>query len=219
MPFEKLIFSGMGSSHFCAVGAGIFLKQHGIDNQVISTGELLYYEKEILNKKTLLILISQSGESAEIVNLLEQLSEEVTIIAITNETESTLASKGELVLPLNVGEEESVSTRTYMASICDSMLMASAIAEGNAFGMMQRIKRCLFLMEKTLSEQYNWNEIMQKFLKDCPVMSIMEEVILWEAFRQELYFSEKLLSFPLWHLMKRSLSMDHWKWLNPDFMR
>ena len=47
MPFEKLIFSGMGSSHFCAVGAGIFLKQHGIDNQVISTGELLYYEKEI----------------------------------------------------------------------------------------------------------------------------------------------------------------------------
>ena len=95
MPFEKLIFSGMGSSHFCAVGAGIFLKQHGIDNQVISTGELLYYEKEILNKKTLLILISQSGESAEIVNLLEQLSEEVTIIAITNETESTLASKGE----------------------------------------------------------------------------------------------------------------------------
>lgn len=163
MPFEKLIFSGMGSSHFCAVGAGIFLKQHGIDNQVISTGELLYYEKEILNKKTLLILISQSGESAEIVNLLEQLSEEVTIIAITNETESTLASKGELVLPLHVGEEEAVTTRTYMASICVSMLLASAIAEGNAFGMMQRIKRCLFLMEKTLSEQYNWNEIMQKF--------------------------------------------------------
>lgn len=148
MPFEKLIFSGMGSSHFCAVGAGIFLKQHGIDNQVISTGELLYYEKEILNKKTLLILISQSGESAEIVNLLEQLSEEVTIIAITNETESTLASKGELVLPLHVGEEEAVTTRTYMASICVSMLLASAIAEGNAFGMVQRIKRCLFLWRR-----------------------------------------------------------------------
>ena len=75
-----------------------------------------------------------------------------SIIAITNETESTLASKGELVLPLHVGEEEAVTTRTYMASICVSMLLASAIAEGNAFGMMQRIKRCLFLMEKTLSE-------------------------------------------------------------------
>ena len=196
MPFEKLIFSGMGSSHFCAVGAGIFLKQHGIDNQVISTGELLYYEKEILNKKTLLILISQSGESAEIVILLEQLSEEVTIIAITNETESTLASKGELVLPLHVGEEEAVTTRTYMASICVSMLLASAIAEGNAFGMMQRIKRCLFLMEKTLSEQYNWNEIMQKFLKDCPVMSIMGRGYSLGSVQAGALFFREIVKFP-----------------------
>lgn len=101
---------------------------------MISTGELLYYEKEILNKKTLLILISQSGESAEIVNLLEQLSEEVTIIAITNETESTLASKGELVLPLHVGEEEAVTTRTYMASICVSML----------FGICYSRRKCIW---------------------------------------------------------------------------
>lgn len=141
-------------------------------------------------------MISQSGESAEIVNLLEQLSEEVTIIAITNETESTLASKGELVLPLHVGEEEAVTTRTYMASICVSMLLASAIAEGNAFGMVQRIKRCLFLMEKTLSEQYKWNEIMQKFLKDCPVMSIMGRGYSLGSVQAGALFFREIVKFP-----------------------
>ena len=49
---RKIIFSGMGSSHFCAYGAAVRLQQHGISSQVISTGELIYYEKECLEKDT-----------------------------------------------------------------------------------------------------------------------------------------------------------------------
>ena len=35
---KKVIFSGMGSSHYCAYGADIRLKRHGINSQIISTG-------------------------------------------------------------------------------------------------------------------------------------------------------------------------------------
>ena len=42
IPFRKVVFSGMGSSHYCAASAGIYLKQHGVENHVISTGVLLY---------------------------------------------------------------------------------------------------------------------------------------------------------------------------------
>ncbi len=44
MDVKKVVFSGMGSSHFCAYGASIYLKQHGIDSVVISSVVLLYYE-------------------------------------------------------------------------------------------------------------------------------------------------------------------------------
>ena len=115
--FGKLIFSGMGSSHFCAIGAGIYLKQHGVDNQVISTGELLYYEKECLTKDTLLVLVSQSGESAETVRLIEKLPKDRMVVAVTNDENSTLAKRGQIVLPLYVRKEEAVTTRTYLASV------------------------------------------------------------------------------------------------------
>ena len=178
-PFKKLVFSGMGSSHFCAIGAGIYLKQHGVDNQVISTGELLYYEKDFLDNNTLLILISQSGESAEMVHLLQELPEDIMVIAVTNDTASTLARRGNLVLPLHVMEEEAVTTRTYMASVCITLLLASAIAEGRTGSMLEKIKKSVSYMEKALDGKHRWKEI-------------WAEDIRWEAFRQAPYFSGKL---------------------------
>ena len=61
----NIIFTGMGSSHFCAVGAGLYLKEKGIDNQVVSTGELLYYEREIIKENTQMCIRDRDYPAAD----------------------------------------------------------------------------------------------------------------------------------------------------------
>lgn len=173
LPFRRVIFSGMGSSHFCAVAAGIYLKQHGVDNQVISTGELLYYEKELLTPDTLLVLISQSGESAETVRLIGRLPEEITVAAVTNEQDSALARRGQFVFLLHVQKEEAVTTRTYLASVCMTLLLADAVVHRGAAGMFAKLVDSLALMETALARKEEIMETVAPFLEECPVLSLM----------------------------------------------
>lgn len=140
---KKVVFSGMGSSHFCAYGADIMLKRHGITSQVISTGELIYYESEFLDETTLLCLISQSGESAETVHLLEQLDGRVFAVGITNHPESTLARLGNLSFLLHVPDEASVTTRTYMSSLILVQVVAAAICGEDTGKMLDEYEQTL----------------------------------------------------------------------------
>lgn len=196
IPFGKLVFSGMGSSHYCAIGAGIYLKQHGIDNQVISTGELLYYEKSILDSSSLLVLISQSGESAETVRLIQQLSSEIRIIAITNDPDSSLARRGNFVFPLFVEPEEAVTTRTYLSSICVVMLLAAALTGEDPMCMMEGIRDTLRKMEAALLRQRDWEEKLSSFLMDCRVISIMGRGFSLGSVQAGALFFREIVKFP-----------------------
>lgn len=173
LPFRKVIFSGMGSSHFCSAAAAVYLKRHGVDNQVISTGELLYYEKEVLTQDTLLVLISQSGESAETVRLIGRMPEQVMVAAVTNEENSTLARRGQFVFGLHVQPEEAVTTRTYLASVCMTLLLADAIVHQSAEGMFAQIMDSLSALEDILERKEQVAEATAPFLEECPVLSLM----------------------------------------------
>lgn len=127
MRYSKIVFSGMGSSNYCSYGASILLSQNGITNMRLSASELLHYELPIIDEGTLLVLISQSGESAEIVNLIGKLPPNSKVVAVTNDPNSTLARRGDITFLMNVEEEEAVTTRTYLASIVICYLIAFAL--------------------------------------------------------------------------------------------
>src|SRR5665811_676933 len=91
--FNEVIFTGMGSSYFAPHTAGCVLSQNGIASTNVNAGELLHYHLPVLREKALITCISQSGESYEVVKILEKISNDRTIIGITNEEKSTLAQK------------------------------------------------------------------------------------------------------------------------------
>ena len=126
--YKKILFSGMGSSNYCCHGAVIMLNRYGFSASVLSSGELLHYEMGLSSPDTLMVLVSQSGESAEIVKLVEGLPKGQAIIAITNDVESTLGRRGNYTFALDVPEEESVTTRTYLSSVLMTGMLANAIA-------------------------------------------------------------------------------------------
>ena len=115
--YDQILFTGMGSSYFAGFYASSILSDAGIPSFVINAGELLHYHFNLLNRKSLLVCISQSGESYEVVKILEKLSSDIARIGITNEENSTLAKKSSLVLLSRAGKEEMTSTKTYVTTL------------------------------------------------------------------------------------------------------
>ena len=96
--------------------ASTILNNYGIPAQAINAGELIHYQLPVIESGTLLICISQSGESFEIVRIMESIPKGVTCIRICNEPDSTLARLSHLVLLSKAGKEYMTSTKTYTAT-------------------------------------------------------------------------------------------------------
>lgn len=173
MQISRVIFSGMGSSHFCAFGAGILLQQHGIYSQVISTGELIYYERECIDSGTVLCLISQSGESAEIGHLLKLINEDVFVVAVTNNENSTLGKRGNLTFTLQVSDEISVTTRTYQSSLIMAQLIAAAICGEEPDMVLKEYEKTVAFMRDYLRNYEKESIRLRDFCSKMKVVSLI----------------------------------------------
>jgi len=111
--FDRVIFTGMGSSYFVSQAASCLFNSLGFQTSVINTAELLYYQLPTLTGKPLLVCISQSGESAEIVRLLQDIPSNITCIGIGNEKDSSLARMTKEIFLSSAGREDMTSTKTF----------------------------------------------------------------------------------------------------------
>jgi len=111
--FQRIIFTGMGSSYFISFAASCLFNSLGIHSFAVNTSELIYYHSSLVTVKTLVVCISQSGESFEIVKFLDQLPANIRCIGVTNEEKSTLSVTTQASLLSKAGKEEMTSTKTY----------------------------------------------------------------------------------------------------------
>jgi len=125
--YRNVIITGMGSSLFAGHIATMIFQASGISCAMIDAGELLYYGlgsdesmQEPDDAKTLFILTSQSGESAEVAKLLDEIPVKrpgATIWGITNTEGSSLATKSHRAIFLKAGEERSVTAKTFLNTL------------------------------------------------------------------------------------------------------
>lgn len=193
---SKVVFSGMGSSHFCALGGDILLKQRGMDSKVISTGELIYYEKGCLNKDTALCLISQSGESAETRHLLELVEEDVFIIGVTNHEDSTLAKRADMAFLLNVSDEISVTTRTYLSSLVMVQLIAAAVCGEDPGAVLREFEDTVGKMGRYLADYPRETERLMEFCGKMDVVSLIGRGNALSSVRAGALFLREVCKFP-----------------------
>jgi glucosamine--fructose-6-phosphate aminotransferase (isomerizing) len=112
---RQIVFTGMGSSYFASYAAACLFNSLGIHSYAINTSELLYYHTSLVNRNTLIVCISQSGESFEVVKFLEMLPKDILCVGISNEDNSSLSKKANVSLLSRAGKEEMTSTKTYTA--------------------------------------------------------------------------------------------------------
>ena len=115
--FDSIVLTGMGSSFHGLHPLLIQLTQAGFPVVHVETSELIYYREVLLNRKSLIVAVSQSGQSAEIIRLLQQNRRRAPIIAVTNTPDSPLAKHSDAVILTEAGTEFSVSCKTYVAAL------------------------------------------------------------------------------------------------------
>lgn len=129
--YDKIVLTGMGSSYFVSQAAATMMTAYNIPAFAINAGELLHFQSSVLTERTLLVAISQSGESYEVIELLKQLGERhhsrLTVVGVTNESGSSLAAMATLSLLCKAGREEMTSTKTFITTYLVVYLLAGAL--------------------------------------------------------------------------------------------
>ena len=128
----RVVLTGMGSSHLGLVPLHLRLVEAGLSPVSVESSELLYYQRSLLCAGTLLVLVSQSGRSAEIVRLLEAVrGRGVVTIGLTNTATSPLAREATAVVLTHAGEEATVSCKTYLAAQMALAWLGDVLAGGD----------------------------------------------------------------------------------------
>jgi len=92
-----------------------------------------YYRRPPKLKNALVIGVSQSGKSPDIVSVLEEGKRQGCLtLAITNEPESPLASVSDFVLDIQAGPEKAVAaTKTYTTELMTVAMLSAALSGGH----------------------------------------------------------------------------------------
>ncbi|TMK94956.1 MAG: SIS domain-containing protein [Actinobacteria bacterium] len=139
-----IVLSGMGSSYDACYPAVTTLAALGVPTLMLDAAELLHFRLPILQDEDLLVLVSQSGESAETVGVARALrgaGRSTTIACVTNGVGNTLASLADVALDTRAGEETGPSTMTFVCALALLGALARTIAGATAHDAASSIAR------------------------------------------------------------------------------
>jgi glucosamine--fructose-6-phosphate aminotransferase (isomerizing) len=154
--FSEIIFTGMGSSFFAPHTANCILSNSGITSRIINSGELLHYHLPLLKDRALITCISQSGESYEVVRILEKIPPGMTCIGITNEENSTLARKSSIALLSRAGREEMTSTKTFVSTLLVLSVFSAILTKRWKTESIQELRNGIEAVRTLIENRDQW---------------------------------------------------------------
>ena len=161
---QRICFVACGTSyHASLTGKYLIESLAGIPTDVILASEFKY-SANTLNDKTLVIFISQSGETADSLKALDVANETSKTLGIVNVAGSSITRRAKYVIQTQAGPEIGVAaTKTYVAQLTAIYLFAALISKNdNLLSELDRvpdfIDESLESVElvKELSKRYNY---------------------------------------------------------------
>ncbi|MGC1406725.1 MAG: SIS domain-containing protein [Candidatus Dormiibacterota bacterium] len=111
-----IVCTGMGGSYAVCHAPVTELAGRGLQVSMADAAELVDFRRPTLLPNTLLVAVSQSGESAEVVRLVRTLRSQPTgplVVSVTNGLDNRLAADADLALDTRAGDELGPSTLTF----------------------------------------------------------------------------------------------------------
>lgn len=150
---DKIILTGCGTAYHAAlVGKRYFEEIAGVPAEVEYAGELRY-NSPIISKRTALIAVTQSGETADTVEAARLFkSMGAKVFAVTNSLHSEITRIADIAVPVVAGSEICVAaTKSYSGQLAALYLLALQFAEvGVAEKHLYELKKAPELILETL---------------------------------------------------------------------
>jgi glucosamine--fructose-6-phosphate aminotransferase (isomerizing) len=109
--------------------------QNGLPLALATPSLFTYYKQPPKLKNALVVGISQSGQSPDIVSVLEEGKRQNCLtLAITNEPNSSLAQSADFLLDIHAGKEKAVAaTKTYTTELMSIAMLSAALSENKKY--------------------------------------------------------------------------------------
>lgn len=179
--YDKIHIVACGSAmHAGLIGKYLFENYPEIETTVEIASEYRY-KKVFYNRNTLVILISQSGETADTIASLRKAKEDgIDTLAIVNVVSSTIAREADQVLYIRAGVEIAVATtKAYLLQVAMLMLInlkmmveRTKINDEGLKTLLKDLKESPKLVEKVLSEEEKYFEIAKRISSDEDIFFI-----------------------------------------------
>lgn len=122
-----ILFIGMGASFCSAISGSVLLQSQGRLSFSADAGEWLHYAEPLWKQAALSVLLTTSGESAELVHLMQRM-EELPVGLICNNETSPCWHLAKYPLPILAGPEYGNATKTYTNATAAAIILASEMA-------------------------------------------------------------------------------------------
>lgn len=157
------------SLHAAMIGKYIIEDFCGIAVDVEASSEYIY-RKTVTDSHTLVIGVSQSGETADTLTAIKQAKAKGShVLIITNRPDSAMAREADSLVPVNAGIEVSVAaTKSYIAQLVSFYLLALYMAEikgSTDSSILTNLKSELMVIPQKIEQILSHKEDIQKCAK------------------------------------------------------
>jgi glucosamine--fructose-6-phosphate aminotransferase (isomerizing) len=163
---ERICFVACGTSyHASLIGKYLFESLMGLPTDVILASEFQYSAKA-MNDKTLVIFISQSGETADTLKALRMAKKTSETLVVVNVVGSTATREAKHVIYTRAGPEIGVAaTKTYVSQLTCIYILAAHMS--NRLDLVDDLHKVPQYMSDVLANEEHIHDIAKKY-KDVP---------------------------------------------------
>lgn len=158
---KRIILTGAGSSYFASMVGEYYMRQLlgtvNVESVISSELELKYADIDF-PQKTILIALTQSGETKDTKDAIEFAKEKgITVVSLINIQQSEAEKLSDFVIKLLARVETSVvATKTFVAELLVLLLLSISLSENdNKYEILDEIKK----LPDNLNTIFNGNEI------------------------------------------------------------
>ena len=157
------------SLHAAMIGKYVIENYCGIAVDVEASSEYIY-RRNVTDEHTLVIGVSQSGETADTLTAIKQAKAKGShILIITNRPDSAMAREADSLIPVNAGIEVSVAaTKSYTAQLMAFYLLAlymAEVKESTSKAELTALKTELMFLPQKIEQILSNTESIQKCAK------------------------------------------------------
>jgi glucosamine--fructose-6-phosphate aminotransferase (isomerizing) len=161
---KQVVITACGTSRFAAlVGRYLFSRLAGKFCDVIMASEFQYFSDSV-DRNTLVIAVSQSGETADVIQGVKRAKENgATVYSLVNTVGSSLARMSDSVLYLNCGPEIGVAaTKTFVSQLALFYLLSFTMANRLDDGIQDLLAICPKIEENVTKNNKKLQILAQK---------------------------------------------------------